>query len=92
MPLSIKILILVVPIFVNVENIADRSGFLEPGGVFLGPGDVSLPAVASDNVEPSGAVKAMACSSDVNGIISLMMHPMFLYVPSKVFASAGSAS
>ena len=91
LPLSITILITWFPILVNVENIADRRGFSVPWGVFSGSGGV-LPAVASDNVVPSGAVNAMACSSDVKGIISLMMHPMSPGVPSKVLASAGSAS
>ena len=83
--LSINTLITVAPIFVNVKKIDDRSGFSEPGGV-------SLPAVASDSVVPSGAVRAMACSSDVNGITSLMMHPTYPCVPSKVLARSGFAS
>ena len=51
----------------NVENNDDRSGFSEPSGV-------SCPAKTSDSVVPSGAARAMECSSEVNSITSLMMH------------------
>ena len=77
---------------VNVKNIADRRGFLVPREVFLGPGGVLLLAVSSDMVVPIRAVSAKLCSSDVKGIISLMMHPRSPGVPSKVLASVGSAS
>ena len=69
----------------NVENIDIRSGFSESGDASLPPGD-------SVSVVPSGAVRAMLCSSDDKGNSSLIMHPMPPGVPSKVFARSGSAS
>ena len=63
-----------------------------PWEVFSGPGGVLLLVVSSNTVVPIGAVSVTLCSFDVKGIISLMMHPRSPGVPSKVLASAGSAS
>ena len=68
LPLSIRILIMLAPILVNVENINVRRGFSQLNCV-------SFPADAFVSVVLSGAVRALACSSEVNGSISLMMHP-----------------
>ena len=85
LPLSIRILITLGPIFVKVVNIMVRMGFSELSGV-------SVPIVASVRVVPMGAVRALACSSEVKGRTSLMMHPTCSGVSSKVLARSGSAS
>ena len=85
LPLLIIILITLAPILINVENIDVRRGFSELNYV-------SLPADASVSVVPSGAVRALACSSEVNGSISLMMHPACPGAPSNVLARSRSAS
>ena len=85
LPLSIRILITLVPILVNVKNIDVQRGFSELNCV-------SFPTDASISVIPSGAVRALACSSEVNGSISLMMHPTCPSAPSNVLARSGSTS
>ena len=85
LPLSIRILITLAPIFVKVVNIAVRMGFSELSGV-------SIPVGASVKVVPRGAVRDLACSSEVNGKTSLMMHSTCSGVPSKVLTRSGSAS
>ena len=85
LPLSMRILITLAPIFVKVVNIAVRMGFLELSGV-------SIPIGVSVKVVPRGAVRALACSSEVSGQTSLMMHPTCSGVPSKVLTRSGSAS
>ena len=85
LPLSIRILIIESPIFVKVVNIVVRMGFSEFGGV-------SVPVVAPVRVVSRGALRALACSSEVNGQTSLMMHPTCSGVPSKMLARSGSAS
>ena len=85
LPLSIRILITLAPIFVKVENIVVRRGFSELICA-------SVPVVAFVRVVPRGAVRAFACSSVVNGSTSLMMHPTCPDVPSNVLARSRSAS
>ena len=60
LPLSIRILITESSIFVKVVNIVVRMGFSEFRGV-------SVPVVASVRVVSRGAVRALSCSSEVNG-------------------------
>ena len=85
LPLSIKILITEFSIFVNVEKMDDRTGSSELYDVFRF-------VVGSDRVVPNGTARAMACSTVVSGINSLMMHPTKLGAPSNPATRSGSAS
>ena len=85
LPLSTRILMTKLVIFMKVEKMDVRIGSSLPcvGGVVArGP-----PGVIS-----CGIARAMVRSRGVNGTVSLMMHPMYPGEPSNPAARSGSAS
>ena len=85
LPLSTRILMTESAILVKVEKMEVRRGSSDPGS--RGAVKRGLPGVVF-----RGWAKAIVHSSGVNGLISLMMHPIKPGNPSKPAASSGSAS